>query len=103
MRPHYAEYIKHALRFYSKSRMNASSKQPRFKTEADKKNWVACQAALNDFSEQEREMFLSIYAEIVPFPEAIASNAKSYHLEQNRVWNLVNDLEKKVAERRGLI
>ncbi len=42
MRPYYAEYVKHAMRYYSKSILNASSEQPRFKTESDKKNWFAC-------------------------------------------------------------
>ena len=52
MRPHYAEYVKHAMRFYAKSRINASSEQARFKSEADKKNWNACHTALNVFSDE---------------------------------------------------
>lgn len=103
MRPHYAEYVKHAMRFYAKSRINASSEQPRFKTEADKKNWNACQTALNTYSDEEREVFVALYSDTAPLPEAIAKIAKEHHMEQNHVWNMVNDLEKKVAKRRGLI
>ncbi len=103
MRTHYAEYVKHALRFYTKSRMNASSEQPHFKTEADKKNWVACQSALNTYSDEERDMFMTLYTIVSPFPEAVKMAAKDCHMEQNHVWSLANDLEKKVAKRRGLI
>lgn len=76
MRTHYAEYVKHALRFYTESRMNASCEQPHFKTEADKKNWVACQAALNTYSDEEREMFMTLYTIVSPFPEAVMESSR---------------------------
>ena len=34
---------------------------------------------------------------------SIAVHMKEHRMEQNHVWNMVNDLEKKVAKRRGLI
>ena len=73
------------------------------KTEADKKNWNACHTALNTYSDEEREVFVALYSDTAPLPEAIAKIAKEHRMEQNRVWNMVNDLEKKVAKRRGLI
>ena len=103
MRPHYAEYVKHAMRFYAKSRINASSEQPRFKTEADKKNWNACHTALNTYSDEEREMLVTLYSDTHPIPEAIRQLANKHKVEANHLWNMVNDLEKKVAKRRGLI
>lgn len=103
MRPHYAEYVKHAMRFYARSRISASSEQPRFKTEADAKNWNACHGIMNTYSDEERNVFLSLYSDLGSMPESIDKVSREYSMEPNRIWNLVNDLEKKVARRRGLI
>ena len=103
MRPHYAEYVKHAMRFYAKSRINASSEQPRFKTEADKKNWNACHTALNTFSPEDMDMLITLYGMNESLPDAISRLAKDRRIHPNRVWNTVNDLERKIAKRRGLI
>ena len=48
-------------------------------------------------------MFVALYSDTAPLPEAIAKISKEHRMEQNHVWNMVNDLEKKVAKRRGLI
>ena len=103
MRPHYADYVKHAMRYYAKHRMNISSEQPRFKSEADKKNWESCKAAIATFSDEARDILLSIYMEDDNLVECINRAAKREHLSADRIWNLVNKLEKKVAKRRGLI
>ena len=103
MRPHYAEYVKHAMRFYARSMMNAHSAEPRFKTEADKKNWYACQAAVRTFSPEDMDMLITLYGMNESLPAAISLLAKDRRIHPNRVWNTVNDLERKIAKRRGLI
>ena len=103
MRPHYADFVKHAMRYYAKNRLNASSEQPRFKTEADKKNWESCKAAMGTFSDEERDLLLSVYIEDDNLADCITRAAKRERISANRIWNLVSDLEKKVAKRRGLI
>lgn len=103
MRPHYADYVKHAMRYYAKNRLNASSEQPRFKTEADKKNWESCKAAIGTFDAEARDILLSIYIEDDNLAECINRTAKRERISVDRIWNLVNELEKKVAKRRGLI
>lgn len=103
MRPHYAEYVKHAMRFYARSMMNAHSAEPRFKTEADKKNWYACQAAVRTFSPEDMDMLITLYGMNESLPDAISRLAKDRRIHPNRVWNTVNDLERKIAKRRGLI
>ena len=103
MRPYYAEYVKHALRYYIKTTRNIPSEQPRFKTEAEKKNWLTAQAALKTFSADEQEMFAAIYSENIMLSDSIRQYSERHGVHVNHIWNLVNDLEKKVAKRRGLI
>ena len=103
MRPHYAEYVKHALRFYTKSRIDASPEQPRFKTVADELNWNACHDVLSAYPDEQRNMFDTLYSGTAPMPEAIAKIAWLTGTAQNHVWVMVHDLEKKIAKRRGLI
>lgn len=103
MRPHYADYVKHAMRFYAKNRMNASSEQPRFRSEADRKNWEACKSAISTFDAENQDILLSLYVEDDNIVECINRAAKRERISADRIWNLVNELEKKVAKRRGLI
>lgn len=103
MRPYYAEYAKHAMRYYSKFILNASSEQPRFKTESDKKNWFACQSALKSFTDEERDILIRLYLTDDTLPENINDLAKRDGIRTDRLWGLVNDLERKFAKRRGLI
>lgn len=103
MRPYYAEYAKHAMRYYVRSIINSASQQPRFKTESDKKNWVACQSALNTFTDEERDLLIRLYLTEDTLPENIYDLAKKEGIRQDRLWNLVNELERVFAKRRGLI
>ena len=102
-RPYYAEYVKHAMRYYAKSMANAMSEKPRFKSEADKKNWSACQSALNTFTETERNALVTIYAGGDTIPDNVYQISHDLSISQDELWNLINAMEKKVAKRRGLI
>lgn len=97
MRAFYSEYVNHCLRFY------ARHPKPVFHSEADKKNWAACENALKSFSDCDRDMLLSIYTEGDTIPDNVYQMAKSKGIKQDTIWKMVNELEKKVAKRRGLI
>ena len=45
-KPFYSDYVRHAMRFYSR---NLS--QPQFKNEVDKLNWLACDKTIKEYSE----------------------------------------------------
>ena len=103
MRTYYSDYVKHAMRFYVRYSSNAPSEQPRFKTEADKKNWNACQTALKSFALEEIDLFFDLYSSDAQMTEAIVEYGKTHGMTVNHVWNLVNDLERKIAKHRGLL
>lgn len=97
MRAYYSEFVGHCLRFY------ASHPDPKFKSEADKKNWYACDNALKGFSDSEREMLTTIYSEGDTIPDNVYQMARKMNVKQDVIWKLLNDLERKVAKRRGLL
>lgn len=97
MRAFYSDYVNHCLRFYARHSC------PIFHSEADKKNWNACDSALKSFTDSDRDMILSVYTEGDTIPDNVYQIAKSKGVNQDTIWKMVNELEKKVAKRRGLI
>ncbi len=96
-RPYYSEYINHCLRFYTRHQ------KPTFHTEADRRNWLACESALQGYTESDREMLVAIYREGDTIPDNVYQMAKSKGVGQDTIWKLIGDLERKVAKRRGLL
>lgn len=96
-RTYYSEYVNHCLRFYTRHG------RPKFHSETDKHNWAACDNALKSFSDNDRAMLLYIYREGDTVPDNIYQLAKTKGISQDSIWKLVNELERKVAKRRGLL
>lgn len=97
MRTFYSECVQHCMRFY------ARHTNPKFRSDADKKNWFACDSALKGFTGKEQEMLLTIYREGDTIPNNIYNLSVSLEIKQDILWKLVNELERKVAKRRGLV
>lgn len=96
-RTFYSEYVNHCLRFY------ARHENPKFRSDTDKHNWKACDNALKSFSDNDREMLLYIYREGDTVPDNIYQLAKERNVSQDSLWKLVNEIERKVAKKRGLL
>lgn len=92
-----SEYVNHCMRFY------ARYPEATFHSEVDKYNWEACEYVLNTFSDDEREMLLTIYREGDTIQDNIYQIAKSKGISQGGIWKLVNEMERKIAKRRGLV
>lgn len=97
MRAFYSEYVNHCLRFY------ARHPKPIFHSEADKKNWVACENAFEGFNDYDKAMLLIIYSEGDTIPDNVYQLAKARNMNQDTIWKLIGELERKVAKRRGII
>lgn len=94
----YSAYIEHCMRFYARY-----SKPNHFRSDADKKNWIACENALNEFSDEDRERLLSIYRDGDTIPDNVYQLSKKEKINQDTIWKLIGELERKIAKRRGLI
>lgn len=97
MKTFYSEYVQHCMRFYTRH------PNPKYRTEADKKNWVACDIALKSFDTDEQNVLLTIYSGNDTIPDNVYALSKERNFKQDYVWKLINELERKVARRRGLI
>lgn len=97
-KPFYSDYVRHAMRFYSR---NVTISY--FKSEVDKLNWLACQKAINVFSERDKDILISVYQGFDTLPDNVYEVAKKYNIDQTEIWDMIKDLERKIAKRRKLI
>lgn len=93
----YSDFANHCLRFYTRH------SNPEFQNEADKRNWEVCRETLAEFSEKEREILTFIYYEGDTVADNIYRISLVKNIEQDKVWKLVNELERSIAIKRGLI
>lgn len=96
-RTFYSKYVNHCLRFY------ARYNKPKFHSDADKRNWRACEEALDTFTASERAMLIEIYSNGDTVPDNVYQLSKEKGIKQDTIWKLINELECKVAKRRGLL
>ena len=97
-RPYYSEYIRHCLRFYTRN-PNLS----RFNTEADKSNYWACDKVLAHYSDIERDIIAAVYGGYDTLADNVYEAAKKHNINQNIIWDLMKDIERKIARKRGLL
>lgn len=97
-RKFYTDYVRHALRFYTRNLI-----KPAFKSDADKSNWLSCQSVLDWYSNAERNILIAIYSGHDTLADEVYNASKTFHTEQNALWDMMKDVEHKIARRRGLI
>lgn len=93
----YSDFANHCLRFYTRH------PNPDFHNDADRKNWEVCRDVLTAYPDREREILTFVYFEGDTIADNIYQICKKKGIEQDTVWKLVNDLERTIATKRGLI
>lgn len=97
MRTFYSEYVQHCMRFY------ARHPRPKFRSDADKQNWNACDSAMKGFTDKEQVILMTVYREGGTIPDNVYKVSVDRNMKQDNIWKLINELERKVAKRRNLI
>ena len=97
-RPFYSEYVKHCLRFYTR---NLS--QSTFKSDVDKNNWFACHSILKTYPDRDRDILIAVYSGYDTLADNVYETAKHYDINQNVIWDIMKEVERKIAKRRGLM
>lgn len=97
-RPFYSEYVRHALRFYTRNLT-----QPVFKTEVDKNNWFACQVVLSNYPEIDREILIEAYSGYDTLADNVYEVAKKRGINQAIIWDEMKEVERDIAKERGLL
>lgn len=97
-RPFYSEYVRHCLRFYTRN-----LKIDRFNTEVDQNNWWACEKVIKDYSDTDRDIIITVYSGYDTLADNVYETSKKHNINQNIIWDLMKDIERKIAKRRGLL
>lgn len=97
-RPFYSEYVRHCLRFYSRNLYLS-----RFKSEVDRNNWFACAYILKGYSDRDNGILVEVYGGHDTLSDNVYETAKKYSVDQNIIWDMMKDVERKIAKRRGLL
>ena len=96
-KPCYTEYIRHALRFYSRY-LNKDS----FKNNVDKNNWKACHKVISTYSTRDKDILVYVYGEFDTIADNVYAIANKNHINQTIIWDMMKEFERKVAIERGL-
>lgn len=94
----YSDYVRHALRWYARN-----LESPIFNCIAAQKNWDACHTILNEHFPRYKDVLISVYRAFDTMGDNVYETAKKYNMSQDRIWTMMEDLEKRVAQARGLI
>ena len=97
MKTFYSDYVQHCMRFY------ARHPHPKYRSDADKQNWNACDNAVKGFTDKEQDILMTVYREGDTIPDNVYKVSVELDIKQDIIWKLINELERKVAKRRGLI
>lgn len=101
MRRHYSECIRYFLTQYISTLDIGTS--PKFKNEAEKTNWLACHEVLSTLDPQDLKLVCTIYRKGDTVADKIYQLASARRVSQGYYWKLVDDIEYKIAQKRGLI
>ena len=96
-RPCYTDYVRHALRFYCRY-----LDRTYFKNKVDELNWLACHKVLQTYSERDKDILVYVYGEFDTTSDNVYAISNKYKIHQNSIWDMMKDVERKVAVERGL-
>ena len=96
--PIYTQYVRHALRFYSRH-LHITD----FRTEVDYLNWNACHEAIQEYSIRDKDILVCVYGERDTLGDNVYNVAQRFGTNQDIVWSMMREFERKVAIARKLI
>lgn len=97
-RPCYTEYVRHCLRFYSRN-----LGLTRFRSDIDRQNWTACSDVIESYGDRDRDIIVMVYGEYDTLADNVYNVSKKLGINQYIIWDMMKDLERKIALKRGLI
>lgn len=97
-KPFYTDYVRHALRFYSRNLHH-----PRFKKDVDKENWMACHYVIGKYSNRDKDILSYVYGSYDTLADNVYTMAKKYNINQNIIWDMMKEFEREIAIERKLL
>ncbi len=97
-KPFYTDYVRHTLRFYSRN-----LHQQHFRKGVDKKNWFACHYVINLYSDRDKNILVYVYGSYDTLADNVYEMSKKHNINQSIIWDMMKDVEYKIAIKRNLI
>jgi hypothetical protein len=97
---YYSEYINHILRFYIR---HQNDKNLRFKTYAEKDNFISAQKVVSKLSNDEQKYINDIYMQGDTLADNIYKTSEKMNIEQFKLWTIVSKVSNQIAKERNLI
>lgn len=98
MKNYYSDYIRHCLRFYVRHPLPAT-----FRSDVDRQNWMACHLCIQSLNKDQQETIREIYGTGDTIADNIYHRSQNTGTQQDSIWKLVHDIERQIAQRRGLV
>ena len=96
-RPCYTEYVRHAMRFYARYLT-----RNQWKNQVEKANWYACHNVFKTYSDKDKEILIYVYGAYDTISDNVYTIANKLQIDQNIIWDIMREFERKVAIERGL-
>lgn len=97
-RAFYSEYVRHCLRFYARN-LDISH----FNTKVDKDNWYSCDSVIKRCSDRDRDIIIAVYGNFDTLADNVYEAAQKHNIPQEIIWDMMKDIERKIAKKRELI
>jgi hypothetical protein len=98
IKKHYSDYVRHALRYYTRNLEN-----PVFKCLVSQQNWLVCHSVINRYFSEHKEVLIAVYQPFDTMGDNVYQASKKHNIPQDNIWSMMADLEKLIAQERGLI
>lgn len=96
-KPCYTDYVKRALCFYSRYLTKKN-----FNNDVDKSNWYACHNVLKTYEDRDKDIIVYVYGAFDTVADNVYTMSKKYQIHQNIIWDMMKEVERRVAVERGL-
>lgn len=93
----YSECVRHYMRFYARHPC------PEFRSNIDKQNWLICKNVFREFSDEDKDILLTVYREKEPLSRNVHNISKDKCIKPDKIWGLIQELEYMVAKRMKLL
>ena len=101
MKRWYSDCVRHYLMLYL-SDMEVGT-PPKFKNTIEKEDWMACHSVMSALDPEDAQLVTEMYRRGDTLADNIYKLATARKTSQRTYWNLADDIEYKIAKKRGLI
>lgn len=99
VKKYYSDYVRHALRFYTRNQTPPST----YESAASVEDWNACKIVFDTLLPVSREILVAVYQPLDTMADNVYKAAKKFNIPQDTIWSLMADVEKLIAQERGLL